>query len=359
MNRYNDFYNNAPIKVDGRLYKNHFTYFTFNPLDRLMSFKTVTFFGTTHLHNLIHALSGYFKTELNIDTEEIHINRLVSQNDVLHNSDKPRNLMFILTPHLLIKDMNCIPNTGKYVIYQLEQLNDKGPNQLKPPFYFTEIMRKLILNSFVTFDYTQINIRYYPQECRHKLRVLIPPVLNYPSASLLKNCDDNRNSIDVLFYGSMNSRRTIILEKLRQGLMLLNYNMTIVSSAFENDLLQLISRSKVVLNIHFYENSIFENERVHSALRFPEVIVVSERAGELDPLMDPVYNNHPRILFCDEVKIYNTFGITDNLLQTCIRGIELSKSRLNLNCDNDNDSDDNYQINALFKKGLSSINNVS
>jgi hypothetical protein len=138
--------------------------------------------------------------------------------------------------------------------------------------------------------------------------------------------------------------------------------MTIVSSVFENELLRLISRSKVVLNIHFYENSIFENERVHSALRFPNAIVVSERAAELDPLMDPVYNAHPRILFCDEVRNYNTFSTdlqSDNsiteLLQTCVRGIELSNANENANV---SATSDNYQINALFKKGLCIINSV-
>ena len=329
-------------------------------------FKTVTFFGTTHLHNLIHALSGFFNTELNIDTEKIYINQIISRNDILANSANPYNLMFILTPHLLIQHISCMPEPGKYVVYQLEQLNDKGINQLKPGFTFTDTMRKLILNSFVTFDYTQINIRHYPPECKHKVHILIPPVLNAPvfqheySVQAVKD-------IDVLFYGSMNSRRNIILGKLRQGLARAGYNMTIVSSVFENELLRLILRSKVILNIHFYENSIFENERVHSALRFPNAIVVSERAAELDLLMDPVYNAHPRTLFCDEVRNYNTFSTdsqSDNsiteLLQTCVRGIELSLS-LSLSNANANVSatSDNYQINELFKKGLSIINSVT
>ena len=68
-----------------------------------------------------------------------------------------------------------------------------------------------------------------------------------------------------------------------------------------------------------------------------------------------------REYYFDEVRNYNTFSTnsqSDNsiteLLQTCVRGIELSNANANVSA-----TSDNYQINALFKKGLSIINSVT
>lgn len=83
--------------------------------------------------------------------------------------------------------------------------------------------------------------------------------------------------IDVLFYGSMNERRHAVLRALQdRGL--------VVHAAFgvygaERD--RLVARSKLVLNVHFYEAKVFEVVRV-SYLLANGRCVVSERGA--DPL---------------------------------------------------------------------------
>lgn len=77
--------------------------------------------------------------------------------------------------------------------------------------------------------------------------------------------------IDVLFYGSINDRRKKLLDALRAEGLVVHYNMADYET---RDL--LIARSKVVLNLHFYENpGLFESARV-SYLLANGACVVSE-----------------------------------------------------------------------------------
>lgn len=64
--------------------------------------------------------------------------------------------------------------------------------------------------------------------------------------------------IDVLFYGSLNQRRQQVLERLRS----MDLNVQHVFGIYGQDRDQLIARSKVVLNMHFYDIGIFEWVRV-------------------------------------------------------------------------------------------------
>lgn len=311
-------------------------------------FKTVCFFSTKPIENLAHVLSRALYSYTGITTTNIGIGRSLTVHDIQDNISKPDELMFILIPHLLVPSVSSLPPPGKYVIYQLEQLNDKGVGNLQPPVSFNALFCKLILQSVITFDYSNINLKYYPEELRHKLRVLVPPI-----DTVIPIKPNGISNIDVLFYGSMNSRRNIILGKLNQNLKMHGYNMTVVHSIFGNDLLKLISKTKVVLNVHFYENSIFENERVHSAIRFSKVRVVSERATEIDDEMDPLYASHPRIFFCDEIRNYNncdlTIDVTDNLFKTCLTAIAAWEADQR---DPTTSGADNAAINEKFKNAL-------
>ncbi len=83
--------------------------------------------------------------------------------------------------------------------------------------------------------------------------------------------------IDVLFYGSMNPRRARIIGDLKaRGL-----NVVSVFGAYGAERDALIARAKVVLNLHFYDSTIFEVVRV-SYLLANGVCVLSE-GEESDP----------------------------------------------------------------------------
>ena len=77
--------------------------------------------------------------------------------------------------------------------------------------------------------------------------------------------------IDVLFYGSVNERRKVILDRLEaKGL-----KVKVLFGVYGKDRDEWIERSKVVLNHHYYESQIFEIVRVFYLLT-NSVAVVGE-----------------------------------------------------------------------------------
>jgi len=90
--------------------------------------------------------------------------------------------------------------------------------------------------------------------------------------------------IDVLFYGSMNERRQkIILQLLERGLKVQS-----VFGLYGKERDQLIARSKVVLNHHFYKSEIFEIVRVFYLLSNSKAVVGEVNASTS---VDETYKN--------------------------------------------------------------------
>lgn len=76
--------------------------------------------------------------------------------------------------------------------------------------------------------------------------------------------------IDVLFYGAVNERRQQILDGLRQA----GLNVTaLTGGVVREELDTYIARSKVVLNMHYYETKIFEIVRVSYLLNNRKAVV--------------------------------------------------------------------------------------
>lgn len=84
---------------------------------------------------------------------------------------------------------------------------------------------------------------------------------------------------DVLFVGSLNSRRQFILNELqRQGV-----SVNVVSTCvplFGHELRMLESRAKVVLNIHYYLPGIFESFRVVPAVSAGACVLSETSEGD-------------------------------------------------------------------------------
>lgn len=90
--------------------------------------------------------------------------------------------------------------------------------------------------------------------------------------------------IDVLFYGSVNDRRGKILNALKESGLNVQHFFGVYGA--EKDV--LIQRSKVVLNLHFYDSQIFEIIRVFYLLTNSIAVV-----GEVNPttFIDSMYLN--------------------------------------------------------------------
>ena len=187
---------------------------------------------------------------------------------VRHPSEWGGRVPIVLGAHLLGPNSALILPPGS-VIYNLEQVSrDSG---WIAPLYL-DLMRR-----FSVLDYSHRNIVALKSAGINHAKILIPGF----SAGLSQISQSPVQDIDVLFYGSLNERRAAVLNDLRTlGLVVVHlFN---VYGAERNS---VISRAKLVLNLHFYEAAIFESPRVVYLLANGACVVTE---GELtDPDIAP------------------------------------------------------------------------
>ena len=167
----------------------------------------------------------------------------------------------LLGAHLLPPcDAGIVPPGS--ILYNLEQLD--GAN-LSASYYELAARHQV-------WDYSLRNIEKWKT-----IRCLRPPVhvpLGYvPELSRIQASPTQ--DIDVLFYGSLNERRTGILKALKDS----GVKVHTVFGVYGKERDELIARSKIVLNIHFYDAKVFEIVRL-SYLLANSKAVVSECSAE-------------------------------------------------------------------------------
>lgn len=173
--------------------------------------------------------------------------------------------------HLL--EIELIPKIPKSTIF----INTEQINSLE------EVLIKRISSfarNFEMWDYSERNITKFQE-------------LNIPNVKSLKlgfqkelvRIKKSLNpDIDVLFYGSINERRQKIISQLiSRGLKVKS-----VFGLYGKERDELISRSKVILNHHYYESEIFEIIRVFYLLT-NSVAVVGEVNGTTS--IDEIYKD--------------------------------------------------------------------
>ena len=133
---------------------------------------------------------------------------------------------------------------------------------------------------FETWDYSERNIIKFHelglQRIKHLKIGFQKELARIPQSSV--------QDIDVLFYGTMNERRSTVVNLLKAAGLKVHTAFGIYGP--ERD--QLISRSKIVLNNHFYHSHIFEIIRVFYLMTNSVAVV-----GEVNPStsIDPIYLN--------------------------------------------------------------------
>jgi len=171
----------------------------------------------------------------------------------------------------IVLGANLIPSLAErklpddMILYNTEQIQDDSP-------WLTSEYKSL-LSSYPVWDYSERNIAAL-KSLLNEPNVTLCPVGFQPELASIPAAADH--DIDVLFYGSLNERRSSILDELSaQGL-------TVVSKfgVYGEERDALIARSKIVLNIHYYEAKVFEIVRI-SYLLANSRFVISE--SSLDP----------------------------------------------------------------------------
>ena len=162
---------------------------------------------------------------------------------------------------------------NNYFIYQLEQhTNGRLSHHYQPMKQYVDFFYE---NAIMTFDYCQQNIDFlntYLSPQAKKPILLEVPFITGKAIHKIKN----HKPIDILFCGCLNNRRKRILKFLIK-----RYTIKVVSNTFHEDLIPYFNQSRILLNIHFYDNAILERVRIHEGLHYG-LDIVSELPCEAD-----------------------------------------------------------------------------
>jgi tetratricopeptide (TPR) repeat protein len=162
-------------------------------------------------------------------------------------------------------DRESIPPDS--ILYNLEQIH------LGSPWLKQEYLD--LLRSYRIWDYSRTNIREFSKLDIESVGLC--EVGYVPESTCIESASASKKDIDVLFYGSLNPRRQVILDQLEKR----GINVVSVFGAYGLRRDKLIAKSKIILNVHFYESKILEVVRI-SHLLANGCFVVSEKGGDPD-----------------------------------------------------------------------------
>jgi hypothetical protein len=203
----------------------------------------------------------------------------------------------VLGGNLLVR--NGLEPPKNPIFYNLEQLGDDLPSMTLPAFF--DLFRR-----YPTWDYSQANVEYLA--ALGLPRPTYVPIGYVPELTRIAPAHED---IDVLFYGAPYERRYAILRDLHDRGLRVKW----LSGVYGVSRDAWIARSKIVLNLHYWEAKIFEITRV-SYLLANKRAVVSERGA--DPTLE------------SDVESGVAFAEYDGLVDRCVELLEDERARREL-----------------------------
>jgi hypothetical protein len=170
----------------------------------------------------------------------------------------------------IVLGTNLLPHAGMRlapdaILYNLEQVEPGSP-------WFPQQSLD-VLRSFAVWDYSARNAHVLERLGVEVSRVV--PIGYAPQLSRIVPAAER--DIDVLFVGSMNARRNQALEAMKAA----GLNVVAVFGVYGAARDALIGRSKLVLNVHYYESKVLEMVRI-SYLLANRCAVLSEHSSDGD-----------------------------------------------------------------------------
>ena len=243
----------------------------------------------------------------------------------LVNKFNPEGLNIVVGAHLL-QDPKMLLDEPNTIVYNFEQFDTKSD-------WFSSDYVSL-LKSKPYWDYSTANIaamkKVYPEAQATHVPFAYAPVLDY-SYVRRDVFRVKRKDIDVLFFGSMNDRRAKVISQLTS----MGLNVQAVFGVYGPELSVLIHRSKLVLNMHYYDSSVFEAVRVIPLLA-SRVAVVSEKSVDdddykyLDQTSGILVTDYDKLAFvckqlvenADDRECLSDTGYANVKLKTMVQSIE-------------------------------------
>ena len=162
------------------------------------------------------------------------------------------------------------------IIYNLEQ----------PGTHHVLRVRDLVVQGATLWEYSSLNFPLWDS-----LRIKYSHVQMGFSPLLGWEGQPKDPDIDVMFTGSINPRRAVILAALSKVAKVsifghadgeLPAGLTIQPQVFGDDLNMTMERSKIVLNLHYYESKVFEITRIMHALANKKPVVTEVSTDDSD-----------------------------------------------------------------------------
>jgi hypothetical protein len=142
----------------------------------------------------------------------------------------------------------------RLIIFQLEQLSDSSP-------YNNDRVNSILKTADEVWDYDEHNAKWITTNLGIEVR--IHPLTYVKSLEILDRLPIQQHDIDVIFYGSLRSkRRRDIVYNLKREFNAQGLRFAVFDNLYQEDLWPYISRSKIVLNVHYYHVSRQEQARI-------------------------------------------------------------------------------------------------
>jgi hypothetical protein len=183
---------------------------------------------------------------------------------------------FSVYPHIVICPQMFPELPMTYYAFQMEQSVN--------PRWFTKSYFKILKTAQAIFDYSMTNLAYLEDRGFDWKKVFYLPVTARPASGTNLQSEEE---YDVVFYGDdKNPRRRRFLDALEKS-----FRVKVINNQFGQALYSELSKAKVIVNIHYYENALLETTRLAEALSLGALIVSEDTKDrseypQLDQLVD-------------------------------------------------------------------------
>lgn len=172
------------------------------------------------------------------------------------------------------------------IIYNMEQVGS---------LWFTDKLIALY-EKYIVWDYSAENASHYAE-----IGLPHPAVVPFGYHKVLERftpCAEEERDIDVLHVGTLSPRRLAVLGELeKRGLKVVR-----LFGVYGTERDAYYARAKIVLNIHFYELTIFEAARVNYCIANSIYVVSEESTGSEDSHLHSVAYDHLVGYVCEVLK---------------------------------------------------------
>jgi hypothetical protein len=199
---------------------------------------------------------------------------------------------------IVYSDQTHLALPSRYIFYQVEQTKSIFLTDIKLLKRTIYMMTK----AEQVWEYSIITRPIYSKYCEKKLKWVPMPYYyleNVPQTNW-DSCD-----YDIFFYGHPNARRKNILNKLSKY-----FKVKEGWCYYEDNKINYIKKSKIILNLHFYKDAGLETCRINEILNYNKLII--SESSPLDISNMELYKDY--VVFVDEIN--DNFSNIKQLVKT-------------------------------------------